>query len=104
MIAFRSELVEDFDLNIKVWGINTEMLKRAKDMVMTITEVPVRYHLRVGKSKLNPLHAAVVDLAVALRMMRDSEPLLFFGGTGAGVVVLGLATGLEIVLDWPRTG
>jgi hypothetical protein len=62
---------------------------------MTIREAPLRYHSRVGKSKLNPLHAVVVDLAVALRMMRDTEPLLFLRGTRAGLVVLGLAIGLN---------
>ena len=104
MMAFRSQLIEDLDLNVKGWGINTEMLKRAKDIGMIIRETPIRYYERIGQSKLNPLHAAVVDVAVALRMMRDTEPLLFFGGIGAGFICLGLVIGFEVVVDWLRTG
>ena len=104
MMGFRSELIQEQDLDVKGWGINTEMLKRAKDMGMVIKEVPVRYHKRIGHSKLNPLHAAVVDIAVALRMMRDTEPLLFFAGFGCVMLLVGFAIGLEVLIDWIRTG
>jgi len=104
MMAFRSQLIQELDLNVRGWGINTEMLKRAKDMGMVIKEVPVRYHKRIGRSKLNPLHAAIVDIAVALRMMRDTEPLLFFAGFGTVLLIVGFAIGLQVILDWIRTG
>jgi dolichol-phosphate mannosyltransferase len=104
MMAFRSELIEEIDLNVRGWGINTEMLKRAKDIGMRIREIPVRYHRRIGQSKLNPLHAGIVDVAVALRMMRDTEPLLFFGAAGTGLLLVGLAIGLQVFYHWIASG
>lgn len=104
MMGFRSQLIQEQDLSVKGWGINTEMLKRAKDIGMIVKEIPVRYHKRIGDSKLNPLHAAIVDVAVALRMLRDTEPFLFFAGSGAGLICIGFAIGLEVIIDWIRTG
>ncbi len=104
MMAFQSYLVENVDLLTTGWGINTEMLKLARELDLRIGEYPVKYYRRIGESKLNPLHAGIVDVAIALRLMRDTEPLLMFGLIGGILVLSGVAFGAIAVVGWVQRG
>jgi dolichol-phosphate mannosyltransferase len=104
MFAFRSVLIEETDFRTKGWAANTEILKQAAELGMIIHELPVRYNPRLGKSKLNPLKGALANLGVALRMMRDAEPLLLFVSVASLFFAIGVVAGAAVVLGWTRTG
>jgi len=104
LFAFRSYLVAETRLNTKGWAINTELLKQAAEMGLTIREVPVRYHARIGKSKLGPILGGAANLAVVLRMMRDAEPLLLFSLFAITFIVFGFLAGSSVVIEWILTG
>lgn len=102
--AFRSELVECMDLETEGMPLAIEMLAEAKFAGARIVEVPVTYRKRVGDTKLNPLRDGLRILGTTIRLMRDTQPLLFFGGLGAFLGIIGLAFGIDVTLEWFRTG
>jgi hypothetical protein len=104
VFAFRSVLVERIDIRTRGWAVNTEILKQASELGMVIRELPVRYHLRLGQTKLNPLRGALANMAVFLRMMRDAEPLLLFGLLAFVFLLIGTYAGGSVVLEGLRTG
>jgi len=104
MFAFSSFLVEETDFRTKGWAVNTEILKQAAEVGMVIHEMPVRYRQRLGQSKLSPLKAGLANVAVALRMMRDAEPLLLFASLASIFLAVGIVTGASVILEWLHTG
>jgi glycosyltransferase involved in cell wall biosynthesis len=104
MFAFRSYLVAETRLSTTGWAINTELLKQAAEMGLMIREVPIGYHARIGKSKLGAISGGAANLAVVLRMMRDTEPLLVFAFFAILFVLLGLMAGASLVVEWVLTG
>lgn len=103
LMAFRSYLVRQEDLLTTGWGINTEMLKLAKELGLRIREYDTKYYSRLGKSKLNPVLSGAVDVAIALRLMRDTEPLLMFGLGGGIVMAVGVGIGIVDLFIWVQT-
>jgi len=101
--AFRSELVGCLDLEAEGMPLAIEMLSEAKFARARIGEVPVTYRRRVGATKLNPLRDGLRILGIIIRLMRDTEPLLFFGAIGFVLGVAGLWFGVDITLEWLRT-
>jgi len=102
--AFRSELVEAMDLKSGGMPFATEMLVEAKQAGAKIVEVPIVYHRRVGETKLHPLRDGLKIFGVFLRLTRDYEPLLFFGGFGLILFIGGLLFGLRVAVEWLTTG
>jgi len=102
--AFRCELVDSVDLETEGMPLAIEMLTEAKFAGARISEVHVAYRKRVGDTKLNPLRDGLRIFGTMLRLMRDTRPLLFFGGIGAFLGVVGLALGIDVTLEWFRTG
>jgi glycosyltransferase involved in cell wall biosynthesis len=104
MFAFRSFLVEEIDFRTKGWAVNTEILKEAAELGMVIHEVPVRYRQRLGQSKMNSFKGGLTNVAVILRMMRDTEPLLLFASLASIFLAVGIFTGGSVIIEWLRTG
>jgi glycosyltransferase involved in cell wall biosynthesis len=104
VFAFRSVLVECVDIRTRGWAVNTEILKQASELGLVIRELPVRYHPRLGQTKLSPLRGGLENIAVALRMMRDAEPLLLFGLLAFVFLLIGTYAGGSVVLEWVQTG
>jgi len=90
MRAFRSELLDSMDLVTGGMPFALEMLAEAISADARIQEMPVSYRPRVGKTKLNPIKDGGRILGITLRLMFDAQPLLFFGGIGAVLAVVGL--------------
>ena len=82
----------------------TEMLVEAKFSDAKILEVPVHYRRRIGKSKLNPVKDGLMIFGTILRLIRDTSPLLFFGSIGFAFIVAGLVLGVDVTLEWLKTG
>jgi glycosyltransferase involved in cell wall biosynthesis len=90
MRAFRSELLDRMNLVAVGMPFAMEMLAQAHSTDAMIHEVPVSYRPRVGKTKLNPIKDGGRILGITVRLMFDIRPLLFFGGIGTVLGVVGL--------------
>lgn len=72
-----------------------------------VKEVNIRYYKRrYGKSKLTKSKIAYgVNVASHLvRQVRDYSPLLIFGGIGIVAIIIGLAIGMTIIVQFLSTG
>ena len=56
-----------------------EMLIHSHNLGFRITEVPIPYRHRIGKSKLNPVRDGLWMMGTTLRITRDHSPLKIFG-------------------------
>ena len=90
MRAFRSTLLDQMNLVAVGMPFAMEMLAQAHSAEARIREVPVSYRSRVGKTKLNPIKDGGRILGITVRLMFDIRPLLFFGGIGSVLGVIGL--------------
>jgi dolichol-phosphate mannosyltransferase len=90
MRAFKSVLLEKMNLIAVGMPLAMEMLAEAHSLNARIYEVPISYHPRVGETKLHPIKDGGKILGTTIRLMFDIRPLLFFGGIGTVLGVLGL--------------
>ena len=90
MRAFRSKLLDRMNLVAVGMPFAMEMLAEAHSIDARMREVPVSYMPRVGKTKLNPIKDGGRILGITVRLMFDIRPLLFFGGIGTVLGVVGL--------------
>jgi glycosyltransferase involved in cell wall biosynthesis len=100
IFAFRSDLVDQNEFETKGWALNTELLKTGMETGMTIKELPVRYHPRLGESKLNIMRGGLDNIKIILKMMKNTEPLRFFGLGGVFFIAIGLLAGTSVFLGW----
>ena len=101
--VFRAYLVDRMDLTQEGMPFATEMLAEAKFSGARISEVPVRYRSRIGTPKLSPFKDGLMIFGAILRLMRDTKPLLFFGGLGFLFGIIGFLLGLDVTLGWFKT-
>ncbi len=90
MRAFKSSLLDHMNLVAVGMPFAMEMLAQAHSAKARIREVPVSYRPRVGRTKLNPIKDGGRILGITVRLMFDIRPLLFFGGIGTILGVVGL--------------
>lgn len=83
-----------------------EQIIRAVKRKFRVTEVPVHFKQRKGKSKLikNPFEYGVKACINILRVYRDNEPLKFFGIIGTALFSIGIIIGLWLVFTFLRKG
>lgn len=102
--AFAPEVGYIFNGHANGMSFATEMLADASQVSVRISEVPITYRPRIGKTKLNPLRDGANILAIIVRLLRDYRPLLFFGSIAFVFVLLGLLLGFEVITEWLLTG
>ncbi|UCC58737.1 MAG: glycosyltransferase [Candidatus Bathyarchaeum sp.] len=90
MRAFKSELLDSMHLVAVGMPLAMEMLAEARSVEARISEVPISYMPRVGKTKLNPIKDGGKILGTTVRLMLDIRPLLFFGSIGGVLGIMGL--------------
>lgn len=78
------------------------MSTRALHEDMRVTEVPIPYSERVGRSKLNPLVDGVRFLKIILGTAWLYNPLKFFGVVGIALLLLGLLLSIDPVTYYLR--
>ena len=101
---FRSDLTRCIDLRTTGMPFATEMLIEAKEANARIREVPISYRQRSGNTKLNPLVDGFRILGTIIRLTRDYNPIVFFGGLGVVLLVAGCVTGFQVVAEWIMRG
>jgi glycosyltransferase involved in cell wall biosynthesis len=102
--VFRADLLDDVDFTSEGMSFATEMLIEAKFSGARISEMPITYRPRIGKPKLSPLKDGFMIFGTILRLMRDTQPLLFFVSIGFFLGLIGFVLGLDVTLTWLRTG
>ncbi|HIG98706.1 TPA: glycosyltransferase family 2 protein [Candidatus Woesearchaeota archaeon] len=103
--AFTREVAEKVPI-ISSHTYTQEQVIRVVKNKFRIAEVPVYFAERKGKSRLirNPLEYAIKAWINILRIMRDYEPLKFFGLTGAAMFAAGFILGLRLLYFYFTTG
>jgi dolichol-phosphate mannosyltransferase len=102
--AFRTEILQNVDFRNSGMSFATEMLVEAKEAKARIAEVCITYRRRIGETKLSPFKDGVQIFGTILRLIRDYKPLLFFGGFGLILSLIGLLIGVNVVSEWIQSG
>jgi len=86
--------------------IEAELSIRALVQGFAVVEVPVRYRARpaASESKLRTVRDGYRVLAAIFTFFRDHRPLTFFGLLSLGLLLLSLAGGSVVVVEFLRTG
>jgi dolichol-phosphate mannosyltransferase len=65
--------------------------------------VPIRYSRRPGTAtKLSPFHDGIKIVSTIYRLARVNNPMFYFGMMGVFTSILGILTGIYVVLEWLR--
>lgn len=102
--VFKSDLLDSIFFDTEGMPFATEMIVEAKFSGARISEAPITYRPRIGEAKLNPLRDGLRIFGTILRLMRDTQPLLFFSGMGIIIGGIGLFLGLGVFIQWLKTG
>ena len=102
--AFRSDIASLFYTASLGMTFATEMLAEARTNYIKVKEIPTSYHKRIGKAKLNSIKDGGRILGTIIRIMRDTQPLLFFGLMGFVFTAIGLGFGIFVLIEYFETG
>ena len=102
--AFRSDLANIFYNSSLGMPFATEMLTATSMYHIRIKEIPTSYYKRVGDTKLNPIQDGTRILSTIIRLMRDTRPLSFFCSIGSIMLAIGIFFGVEVLLEYLKTG
>ena len=95
--ALSPKTINELRLKENGFAIEAEMIARAADKGLRITEVPISNIYTGDGSTLNPVTHGVGVLARITSMISERKPLLFFGIIGLALVVAGLIFGIRVL-------
>lgn len=95
--ALSSKALNTLDLTENGFAIESEMITRAADNNLSITEVPITNIYTKDGSTINPFRHGIGVLARILVLVSERKPLFFFGVLGLILSVLGFLTGLRVI-------
>jgi glycosyltransferase involved in cell wall biosynthesis len=104
--VFTRTFVKTFPVLSRGFEIETEMSIHAIDKNWRIREVPIEYRDRPegSESKLSTFRDGIKVLTIILSLFKDYKPLVLFCFVAALFIVLGLAFGVSVVIDFLNTG
>jgi glycosyltransferase involved in cell wall biosynthesis len=102
--AFKAEMLNNLVFKNPGMSFASEMIVEAKNANYRITQVPVTYKTRVGKSKLKPLTDGSLILGTLIRLYRDYSPLFFFGALGMFFLGIGAILAIYLTIDYAVAG
>jgi dolichol-phosphate mannosyltransferase len=101
--AFTKLAIHQMHLKEHGFEIETEISVEAVRNGQRIMVVPIKYLRRPGTAtKLSPFHDGVKIVSTIYRLARVNNPMFYFGMMGAFTSLLGLLTGIYVVLEWFR--
>jgi glycosyltransferase involved in cell wall biosynthesis len=100
--ALSPKAIKGLDLKAKGFAIESEMITRAADKKLKITEVPISNIYTKDGSTLHPIRHGIDVLSRIIVMISQRRPLFFFGLAGGILLVIGLIFGFR-VLDIANT-
>jgi glycosyltransferase involved in cell wall biosynthesis len=102
--ALSPKAIDELDLKEKGFAIESEMIVRAADKKLKITEVPISNIYTMDGSTLNPIRHGIEVLNPIIVMISHRRPLFFFGLAGGILLVVGLIIGLRVLHIAATTG
>jgi dolichol-phosphate hexosyltransferase len=101
--SFTNLAVHQMHLKEKGFEIETEISVEAVRNGQRIMVVPIRYGQRPGTAtKLSPFHDGIKIVSTIYRLARVNNPMFYFGMMGILTSILGLLTGVFVLLEWFR--
>jgi len=100
--AFSAAALEQLSFSQGGFSLESEMQFLVREHQLRVVEVPIKV-VYAERAKRNPLRHGMQVLNGILQLVGQIRPLLFFGLTGVGVFLLGVALGLYIVDIYART-
>ena len=95
--ALSLKAINELDLKEKGFAIESEMITRAADKNLKITEVPISNIYTMDGSTLNPIRHGIEVLSRVIAMISQRRPLFFFGLAGGVLLLAGLITGIRVL-------
>ncbi len=89
--------INELELTEKGFAIESEMITRAADKNLKITEVSISNIYTVDGSTLNPIRHGIEVLSRVIAMISRRRPLFFFGLAGGILLLAGLITGIKVL-------
>jgi glycosyltransferase involved in cell wall biosynthesis len=102
--ALSPKAINELDLKEKGFAIESEMITRAADKNLKITEVPISNIYTTDGSTLNPIRHGVDVFSRIIVMISQRRPLFFFGLVGCILLVAGLVIGFKVLHIATTTG
>jgi hypothetical protein len=104
--VFSRRFVKSFPALSAGFETETELTVHALQLALPVGEVRAAYRERpVGSaSKLRTITDGLRILRLILMLVKDERPLPFFSLCGTALLLLGLAFGTSVVLEFLRTG
>ena len=90
--VFTREALERMDLQCEGMEFASEIVVKAAGAKLSVTEVPINYHARIGESKLN----SISDAWRHIRFLLLSSPAYLFLVPGAVLLAVGLIGSLAL--------
>jgi len=101
--AFTKLAILQMHLKEKGFEIETEISVEAVRNGQRIMVVPIKYLRRPGSgTKLSPFHDGIKIVSTIYRLAITNNPMFYFGMMGAFTSLLGVLTGIYVVLEWFR--
>jgi len=101
--AFTKLAIQQMHLKEKGFEIETEISVEAVRNGQRIMVVPIRYSHRPGTAtKLSPFHDGIKIVSTIYRLARVNNPMFYFGMMGIFTSILGMLTGVYVLLEWFR--
>ena len=103
--AFNKVFVKNVPILSSGFEVETEMTLTALDRKFIIKEVPVNYKDREkgSVSKLNTFKDGINVLKTILNMYKNYKPKSFFGTIALILFILGLITGIPVIIEFIKT-
>ena len=95
--ALSPKAINNLKLKAAGFAIESEMITRAADKNLKITEVPISNIYTMDGSTLNPIRHGIEVLSRVIAMISQRRPLFFFGLAGGVLLLAGLITGIRVL-------
>lgn len=99
--AFTKLAVQQMNLTEKGFEIETEISVESVRNGQRTMVVPIKYYRRPGTAtKLSPFHDGIKIVSTIYRLARVNNPMFYFGMMGIFTSILGVLTGIYVLLQW----
>ena len=102
--ALSPKAINELELKAHGFAIESEMITRAAEKNLKITEVPISNIYTKDGSTLNPIRHGIDVLSRIILMISQRRPLFFFGLAGGILLVAGLIIGMKVLNIATTTG
>jgi glycosyltransferase involved in cell wall biosynthesis len=104
--ALSRRFVKSFPASAKGFEIETELAVHALQLRVPTTEIATRYRARAAgsESKLSSYRDGARIIAFMGLLLKEVRPFAFFAFIGALFLIVALALGVPVIVDYQRTG